>query len=51
MPKQYSMGGRAPPAGAAEAPLGPAPRSLRERVGALRNLPPFLKLVWHTNPS
>ncbi len=51
MPKQYSMGGRAPPAGAADTPLGPAPRSLRERVGALRNLPPFLKLVWQTNPS
>ncbi|MEO8738807.1 MAG: ABC transporter ATP-binding protein [Casimicrobiaceae bacterium] len=45
------MGGRAPPAGAADAPLGPTPRSLRERVGALRNLPPFLKLVWQTNPG
>src|SRR5450432_3138116 len=45
MPKQYSMGGRAPPAGAADAPLGPTPRSLRERVGALRNLPPFLTLA------
>ena len=51
MPKQYSTGGRAPPAGAADAPLGPTPRSLRERVGALRNLPPFLKLVWQTNPG
>ena len=51
MPKQYSMGGRAPPAGTADTPLGPTPRSLRERVGALRNLPPFLKLVWQTNPA
>jgi ATP-binding cassette subfamily B protein len=24
---------------------------LRERVGALRNLPPFVKLVWQTSPS
>lgn len=29
----------------------PQPRSLRERFGALRNLPPFLKLVWKTSPS
>ena len=26
-------------------------RSLRERLGALRNLPPFLKLVWQTSPA
>ena len=25
--------------------------SLRERFGALRNLPPFLKLVWQTSPG
>jgi len=25
-----------------------ASRTLRERFGALRNLPPFLKLVWRT---
>ncbi len=31
-------------------PLAP-PRSLRERFGALRNLPPFLKLVWETSPA
>ena len=29
----------------------PQPRSLRERFSALRNLPPFLKLVWQTSPS
>jgi ATP-binding cassette subfamily B protein len=52
MPKQYTMGGRAtaspttPRRGDA-----PAPRSLRERFGALRNLPPFLKLIWRTSPS
>lgn len=28
-----------------------ASRTWRERVGALRNLPPFLKLVWQTSPS
>jgi ATP-binding cassette subfamily B protein len=45
------MGGRAGPEtrGPGGAPL--APRSLRERFGALRNLPPFLKLVWQTSPS
>jgi ATP-binding cassette subfamily B protein len=30
---------------------GPGPQSIRERVGALRNLPPFLRLVWQTSPS
>src|SRR5687768_5426838 len=31
---------------------GPPPqaRSLRERFGALRNLPPFLRLIWRTSP-
>jgi ATP-binding cassette, subfamily B, bacterial len=28
-----------------------APRSLRERFGALRNLPPFLRLIWKTSPG
>jgi ATP-binding cassette subfamily B protein len=27
----------------------PQKQSLREQVGALRNLPPFLRLVWHTS--
>jgi ATP-binding cassette subfamily B protein len=34
--------------------MPPAPRtaqSWRERLGALRNLPPFLKLVWQTSPG
>src|SRR5438477_1251282 len=30
---------------------GQAPSSIRERVGALRNLPPFLTLVWQTSPA
>jgi len=37
-------GGRAGPA-------GPPPRALRERFGALRNLRPFLRLVWRTSPG
>ena len=49
MPRQYSMGGRAPPQGA-RIPGG-APQSMRDRIGALRNLPPFLKLVWQTSPA
>jgi len=49
------MGGRTKPAvrsaeGSGHGPP-PAPRSLRERLGALRNLPPFLKLVWQTSPK
>jgi ATP-binding cassette, subfamily B, bacterial len=50
MPKIYTMGGRTaptPPGNAARAPE----RSWRERLGALRNLPPFLNLVWRTSPA
>ena len=49
MPRQYSMGGRA--SGPAGGPHGaaPAPATLRERFGALKNLPPFIKLVWQTS--
>jgi ATP-binding cassette subfamily B protein len=44
------MGGRAGPgAGMSGAP--PPQRSFRERWGALRNLPSFLKLVWQTSPG
>ena len=56
MPRQYSMGGRSTP-GAAPAGRGPhgaapppQPKNLRERVGALRNLPPFLRELWRTSP-
>ncbi len=52
MPRQYAQGGRAVPGAAASGhggvPAGPPP-SLRERFGALRNLPPFLKLIWNTS--
>src|SRR5262245_4416981 len=51
MPREYSMGGRAGPSSGGAHGTPPAPRSLRERFGALRNLPPFLKLVWKTSPG
>jgi ATP-binding cassette subfamily B protein len=65
MPRNYAMGGRAPPAGssggggmppapgpgaAGAASPGPQRPSLRQRLGALRNLPPFLALVWQASP-
>jgi ATP-binding cassette subfamily B protein len=41
-----------PPAPAWGGPLpGPGPRSLRERFGAMRNIPPFVALVWATSPG
>jgi ATP-binding cassette subfamily B protein len=56
MPRQYTMGGRGtppppvPPQHGGVAPR-PLPRTMRERVGALRNIPPFLRLVWSTSPA
>ncbi len=45
------MGGRASgPSGGAHG-TAPAPTTLRERFGALKNLPPFIKLVWQTSPA
>ena len=32
-------------------PPTPPPQTFRERLGALRNIPPFLKLVWETSPG
>ena len=32
-------------------PPRPAPQTFRERLGALRNLPPFMALVWRTSPA
>ncbi len=51
MPKNYAIGGRV-----SSAPPGDPSQSthvsrLRARLGALRNLPPFLKLVWQTSPA
>jgi ATP-binding cassette subfamily B protein len=48
------MGGRgnaAPPSLGRNAPQLPQPRTLRERFGALRNVPPFIGLVWQTSKS
>ena len=57
MPRQYSMGGRSSPGGVPPGRGGgrdgvapPEPKNLRERVGALRNLPPFLRELWRTSP-
>jgi ATP-binding cassette subfamily B protein len=53
MPRQYSNGGRQAPAsfGALPSDGRPGSRSFKERVGALRNLRPFLAMVWHTSPG
>ena len=50
MAKHYSMGGRISRAGASPQGDTAALHTLGERFGALRNLPPFLKLVWRTGP-
>ena len=54
MPKQYDKGGRAtagafrrPPEGSAT----PGANSLKQRVGALKNLRPFMAMVWRTSPG
>lgn len=54
MPRSYSNGGRIAPGAAAPMPGGPTlpnARSFRERFGALRNLRPFLAMVWRTSPG
>jgi ATP-binding cassette, subfamily B, bacterial len=51
MPKIYTMGGRASSAPPGDTPPTPERPSWRARLGALRNLPPFLKLVWRTSPA
>jgi ATP-binding cassette subfamily B protein len=54
MPKQYDMGGRATRGRAAGAARGhfaepPPKQSLRERLAALRNVPPYLRSIWQTS--
>jgi ATP-binding cassette subfamily B protein len=51
MPRQYSNGGRETrrPQGSAAIDPSISGRSLRERVGALKNLRPFLMMVWRTS--
>jgi len=45
------MGGRTPAGPPGDVPQVPRRQSWRERLGALRNLPPFLNLVWKTSPA
>ena len=54
MPRQYSDGGRnargsfgRPP----QEPFTATSKSLKERVGALKNLRPFAVMVWRTSPQ
>src|SRR5512142_1966999 len=51
MPRQYGLGGRiAPERGAVRAHSEPPPKqTLRERLAALRNVPPFIASVWRTS--
>ena len=50
MPKHYDMGARAAPPGPGGRGMPPLERKTwRERLGALRNLPPFFKLIWDTS--
>ena len=51
MPKNYAMGGRVSSTPPGDRPQSPPRQPLRERLGALRNLPPFLRLVWQTSPA
>lgn len=54
MPRTYSSGGRVPRGAPGRAPGGPPlpeVHTLRERFGALKNLWPFLLMVWRTSPQ
>ncbi len=51
MPKNYAMGGRVTSSPAGARPRSPQNQPLSARLGALRNLAPFLKLVWQTSPT
>jgi ATP-binding cassette, subfamily B, bacterial len=54
MPRQYSDGGRSARGSVGRTPQGPSTasnKSLRERVGALKNLRPFAAMVWRTSPQ
>ena len=52
MPRQYSLGGRVAGQSSRAAAKEPPPKeSLRERLGALRNIWPFISSVWKTSPA
>ena len=44
------MGARTPKASASERVVHAERRSLRDRFASLRNVPPFLRLVFHVSP-
>ena len=53
MPRTYNSGGRVPRGAPGRAPGGPPlpeVRTFKERFGALKNLWPFLLMVWRTSP-
>jgi ATP-binding cassette, subfamily B, bacterial len=53
MPRQYTDGGRNA-RGSFRTPQQPftaTSKSLKERVGALKNLRPFTVMVWRTSPQ
>ncbi len=50
MTSDDSRSGREPSGSSRASPGAPSNRSFRERVGALRNLRPFLVMVWRTSP-
>src|SRR3984893_11737887 len=54
MPRQDSDGGRSAPGSFERTPqyqATAASKSLKERVGALKNLRPFIVMVWRTSPQ
>jgi len=54
MPRQYSNGGRNARGSFGRTPQGPftaTSKSLKERVGALKNLRPFTVMVWRASPE
>jgi ATP-binding cassette subfamily B protein len=53
MPRQYSDGGRTAPGSFGRMPQGltTTSKSLKERVGALKNLRPFSVMVWRASPQ
>ncbi len=53
MPRQYTNGGREPRGSSGPTPGMSLPnaRTLKERFGALRNLRPFIAMVWRTSPG
>ena len=55
MPRQYSDGGRNAGGGSfgrtPQRPFTATSKSVKERVGALKNLRPFVVMVWRTSPQ